>query len=357
MIMKKHLVLAACVGVALTSCVNDEKLDVLSGSRARITFSSPVSGANTRTVYGEMTKPYSKIETFQVYGLQHVGNYAGTGWDTGDLMIKDKTVKYNDTYNGWETENETYFWPADKLMTFGAYSPTQVKTDVTSNSGTITYDETGLKITGFSVADDIAKQYDLMYSEVARNKNGSPTSATGGYNGVDINFHHALSSVNIYVKLADNVSSGAIRNVKIKGVKFKADFGQNVEWDSATSGTMHTKGAPAWTNRASETKDYTVLIDEIQATNTPTRIHNTSMILLPQSFVGIAEAIIELDYKLAHNPWVNNETVVINTLTQEWIMAKRYNYTVVIGGSGVTPIYFAPSEVDWTNADAEIKLP
>lgn len=351
--MKKHLLFAALASAALVSCVNDEDGQFLNEEKAPqpITFNTPITGMNTRTVYGEMASPYSKEETFNVWGLVHTGNYTGTGWGTSDVIIDDVTVKYNATLNGWETDGHTYFWPDGKMMTFCAYSPTQAKTDVASNSGTIKCDDTGITITNFKVSDDTDKQYDLMYSEVARNKNSSPTSSTGGYNGVDLNFHHALSSVNFYVKLGSGVSSGSVKDIKVNNVKNSGTFKQGVVWNSETL-LDHTQGKPKW-EQGSSTQSYVVLGAEQAASSDPVHIGD-DMILLPQSLSD--EATITLSYKLGSNPWTEH-TIQINELTAEWLMAKRYNYTIILGGSGVTQIYFAPNVIAWSNADSDVNVP
>ena len=355
--MKRFLFFATCASLTLASCVNDEKLEELSESKSLISFSSPVVGANSRVIAGEMSNPFNTDETFQVFGLMHEKTgYAGTGWDNADkLLIKDETVVYNPTLNAWITKDKTYFWPKDKNMTFGAYSPTQVKTAVASNSGTITYNETGLNITGFEVDPDPENQYDLMYSEVAKNKTTSPSSATGGYNGVDINFHHALSSINFYVKLDPSVTSGSIKNLKINNVKYQGNFSQNVVWNSETLSTT-TLGTASWT-RTDAKHSYTVYTDEVEAqTATNTKV-GPNLILLPQPFADNTEASVTLEYKMANNPWVS-ETIYLKDLTPGgWIMSKRYNYTIIIGGSGVTATYFAPNVTDWFNEDDEILLP
>lgn len=352
--MKKSLILAACVSVALASCVNDDRFEVLE-KQVKISFSTPVSGSNTRVLYGEIEGTYPTGEKFRVFGLQHEGTYAGTGWDTQNLMINNDEVEYNLSYHGWETVGKTYFWPAGKKMTFGAYSPSDAYQDVVNNSGEITYNATGLHITKFKVNTDPGKQYDLMYSEVSKNRETSPSSSTQGYNGVDINFHHALSSVNFYVKLASNVSSGSIKNVKINNVKCVGDFNQNIVWNDQTTPSNQTLGSANWT-RTDETASYVVLATEMAAGADPVRVGD-DMILMPQPFEGIENATITLDYKLGHNPWVENYTIKISSLSSYWIMGKRYNYAIVLGGSGVTPIYFAPVVNGWSNEDKEIKLP
>jgi len=365
--MKKYFVLAACVGVALASCVNDEKLDVYEAKKEqqKVTFNSPVMGANSRVVLGEMTSPYSINETFNVFAVQHEGDYVN--WDThftneGGLFMDNLLVRYLPPAAAGEkgtwTSDDDYYWPVNKKVTFGAYSPTKVKEDV--GEGKITYSSKGLKIEDF-VVPEVSHQYDLMFSDLARSKHSSSGSSSADYDGVDINFKHALSSIRFKAKTASTLSAW-IKEIKIISAHNKGTFEQNLNPSSST-GIHHTYGEPAWT-RTSEVVDYMVYEEEeedAQAITTALEPIGESLLLMPQPFskdgtVVNLDAKISICYKVGSNPYETVE-VDIHDLSDDWVMARRYTYTIVIGGNGtIQKITFAPSVEGWTDTGGTINI-
>ena len=90
--MKAKIFLAALAGVALAGCVTDNEYEVTPESgKAKIVFESPVmynQGAGTRAEYygeigshqyaqGGVTYTYPRAENFQIYAVQHTGDFAG----------------------------------------------------------------------------------------------------------------------------------------------------------------------------------------------------------------------------------------------------------------------------------------
>ena len=129
-------------------------------------------------------------------------------------------------------------WPeeGDKL-TFAAYSPTAAK-----ELSTIKYGKTGFTFEDFTVSS-LAEQYDLMYSERTYNK----TSSEGGtsYSGVDIKFHHALSSIHFKVKTdIEYAQEFKVKSITLNGILSQATFTEGI--DEANPGVY--KASPQWSS-------------------------------------------------------------------------------------------------------------
>lgn len=357
--MKRFIYLAACASLTLAGCVNDENLgiDEVQDVAKKITFSAPVVGANSRVIYGEMESPYNTEETFNVFAVKHAGNY--TTWESGEQFMDDVMVASAeiDGKTTWVPEDD-YFWPLNHTLTFGAYSPTQVGKEV--GEGMITYSSAGLKIKDFTVPE-IGKQYDLMYSDLARSKTSASGSSSSYYTGVDINFRHALSSIKFKAKKAGNFDAW-IKKITIVGVYNKGTFEQAID-PSSSQTEAHTKGSPHWNRDTEQTVDYVVYEaatgeDGLKLTDEPVSIgHN--LLLLPQIFSGTlanANAKIRVDYKVGHNT-ANFVEPLISTLSEDWVMGRRYTYTIILGGSGeIQRITFAPSVENWTDAGGNLNI-
>ena len=195
--MKKSLFFAAMACIAFAGCTEDEVTTGNSNQEREICFTSPYVGKTTRTVYQEMDNPYATTENFNVFGVWHTGTFAG--WSTASLYMDNAETAYYDTYNGWRA-NGRYYWPKNGYLTFAAYSPTAAA----SASTGITYDNEGLHIVGFQVANDNKNHIDLMYSKRSYNKKKTDTDTNNTnepYDQVDIDFQHALSSIHFTAKL------------------------------------------------------------------------------------------------------------------------------------------------------------
>ena len=177
--MKKILLGTAIVSVALASCVNEEVVNPSIEQKGKITFDSPVMYGNENSranVYGEigshsygaagagqMTYSYPQEELFQIFAVNHEGDFAG--WDAATATgFNDKSIAYDSDVDGWAPKKDNgqfYYWDGSKKMTFAACSPADL---ALTDDCVRTYGKTGLTITNFAVNATPANQYDLLFS-------------------------------------------------------------------------------------------------------------------------------------------------------------------------------------------------
>ena len=352
--MKRILLFAAVAGAALASCVKNESESGMTASDSKISFEAPVVGATTRAVEGEIVGAYPTDESFKVWGWYHEGDYPGFGTSTSwknymtDADGKPITVSYNNV-NSWVSAKD-YFWPKNGKLTFAAYSPADA-------AGTYTHTANGLQIADFTVAA-VGAQYDLMYSDRAYNRTSSTNqyggTASNTYTGVDIVFHHALSSIVFKVGTDANYTN-ANNTFKIKSITIKNVANAGTFTEGLTDGT--TTRTPAWTVTGTPDKEYVAFSGDFtvpaDGTTRQEPTNAADLILLPQSFESNDKAIVEIKYTYgteASDEIENTETFQLNHATnvQAWEPNKRYTYNIIFG---LDKIYFAPVVEAWDDVN------
>lgn len=378
--MKKLLFLAAMSSVALASCVSDESpsIDATPSGKA-ISFNAPVMYSQTKAEMGEQpdgSGHYSTNEKFRVYAKWTKGNDLATNtWASGeDYMVNVKTKYFNDqpeatTTGAWFPVNNTtdaledYYWPKDGYLRFAAYSPADA-------SGTITYGATGLTVQGYETPD-VGYQYDLMYSKRTGYFQGpSSVHNTGYYEGVDLTFYHALSSIKFKVQQAAAYTGTELylKKIEILNAFNKATFKENLVDATGTK-------SPAWSGYADrvnyEITNTTGSGQLLSTTATEVAVdanQQNPLLLISQDLLNsdnIDESIsIRVTYSIK-NPGGNviEQTHTINladtdgdrvadyqqvqgtsTSIEKWEMGKRYTYTINIA---LDRIYFNPIVDNW----------
>lgn len=385
--MKKSFLLAAFAGILLAGCTSDEQTEVATSRTDNpIVFNSPIVNAQTRAVAGEQPKAdgkYSTSEKFRVYAVQHIGEFQG--WTAGEtqLYLNNLEVSYNASINdngtkkGWEPSFPVY-WPKTEnaRLTFAAYSPSD------ANEFNPVYNNTGLSFTGFTPKSNVAEQYDLMYSSRSYNRTASTnnlsstTDHTGqSYDGVDILFHHALSSINFKAKTAANYSSTEIKiqQITINNAYTKADFSENISVETETG----FASSPEWSNFQTP-RNYVVYDSETSAlSTTATDLLGKPALLIPQKMDG-SDASSNAEIKVTVNYTIKvgggeavAQTGVVSFVNGNnngyftdgngnnivaWEKGKRYTYTISIGLNNI--IYFSPEVDNWDdiNASGDINI-
>ena len=382
--MKKSFLLAAFAGILLAGCTSDEQTEVATSRTDNpIVFNSPIVNAQTRAVAGEqpVNGKYSTLEKFCVYAVQHIGDFQG--WANGtQLYLDNLEVSYNanivgTTKGGWKPPYPVY-WPKteDAKLTFAAYSPSA------ASEFRLEYNSSGLSLTGFTPKSNVAEQYDLMYSSRSYNRTASRNELTPGtghttnsYNGVDILFHHALSSINFKAKTAAIYPNTVIKiqRITINNAYTKADFKENITNEDVDN----FEREPYWSNFQTPT-DYVVLNSETDAlSTTDTDPLGHPALLIPQKMDGTDESSAGQEIKVTVNYTikVGNGTAVDQTgvvsfvhgnndgyftdgtnKIEAWEMGKRYTYTISIGLDNI--IYFSPEVDEWNkiNATGDINI-
>lgn len=355
--MKKVLLLAAAAGIVLSGCVKNEPAETFGASDAKITFEAPAVGASTRAIPGEIdnSAAYPVDEKFNVWGWYHEGDYTNFAALTNYMTQADgKPITVAKEGNTWAPATD-YFWPKTGKLTFAAYSPADA-------AGTYTHTAQGLQIEGFTVPA-VGDQYDLMYSDRAYNRTSSDNnysgSATNTYDGVDIVFHHALSSIIFKTGTKKDYSTGADIDFKIKSITIKNVYNAGNFNETLSDGNGSTTRTPAWTATGDANVEYVAFTGEFAvpedgATYTePTGA--ADLILLPQSFESNSNAVVEIAYTYgtaASGEIEATETFNLNSTTNAmaWEPNKRYTYRILFGLDKIT---FAPIVENWEDVTVE----
>lgn len=345
--MKKILLFAAAAGITLSSCVKNESTNGFA-SDAKIAFDAPAVSGITRSsnVAGEISNPYSTAEHFTVYARYFANQY--TTFDGGTAYMTGVETAYNQTGNYWDSEsanNQAYYWPKQGTLTFAAYSPSGADEDCT-----VAWGATGFTFTNFAVNTDPAKHYDLMFSERSYNKTSSQGTSEN-YNGVDIQFKHALSSVVFKIKTDTEYAGHTIKvqSIKLLNTYQQGTFNQNL----VDENNAMTTDAAAWSGQTNEnTAGYeAVTADEETVTTAATALTNPNpIIVLPQPLAhdGENNVSIAVEYTIDNGNGAIDQTASIDISQNYGLTAfelgKRYIFNLVFG---LDKIYFAPEVQDW----------
>lgn len=362
--MEKTLFAAALASVALAGCVKNET-EITPNADSPITFAAPLVSSITRVYNGEITNPYPEDEKFVVFANLYLNSDYNNNWADGTTYFgaAGLTVAYDSTVSGWLDVNHPYYWPKNGKLTFYAYSPaeyTNWKLNIVKEGDT-EYANTG------SAVNIDAHNVDLLYSELAKDKiandntNGNnvtpPTPGTVGsteYNGVELKFKHALSSIKFKVKTAAtyNNASFKLNGIVLKSVKPEGTFKCNLTTESSV---------PAWELTEKAAKDYPVITSAGQdVTAEVAEVSgiegDNAMILLPQNLTGVkAEVSYTMTTGAGEFPFTTE--IDLGTLSYtgqtaaEWIAGKRYIYTIIFT---LDKIYFDPSVKDWDNVNVTV---
>ena len=357
--MKKTIIISAfAVALLTTGCVSNEVFSP-EEKQVEICFTTPVVGSMTKAsetpVYGEINgTTYPTEENFVIYAVRHPNTYDGWTSKNATTYINGGEftyASYNDATagnGGWKGLNtKKYYWPESGVLSFGGYSPAGIQ-------GTFTYNAAGLKIESFAIKTNAAEHQDLMYAERVYNKKNNTTDANNAiYDGVDIAFKHALSSIQFKVQLSANYSSiFKLTSIKVGRVKYSGTFTEGITetiTKDSTTGTITVKSdkAPAWSvdntllpNKtpyvAFSSTDGLVLNNNYKVGTTDNYLeldddnikgHN-DLILMPQELPAEAELVIE--YMV--NDKKESSTVKLSDLKiKEWEIGKRYTYNITLG--------------------------
>lgn len=269
-----------------------------------------------------------------------------------DPLINDDT---EGTSGGW-ISTPIYYWPKNGKLTFAAYSPSDANT-----ADNFSYGKDGLKIENFEIPGTAAAQYDLMFSERTYNQTKSTEGTHTAYDGVDIKFKHALSSIKFMVKLYEDYAGTEIKVKKISvyNVQYKGKFEEKI--DETTSGPSTYKSIPEWTvnaDKVAEGSAYVPFNGNQLVTITATElIGDEDLILMPQVFHdGSTEQNTDYNVKVEYTIKSASSDEIAQTHVQKlseiktdgsvssWLIGKRYTYTIVFS---LQKIYFAPSVENW----------
>lgn len=364
--MKKLFFIAAFAGVALASCTKNE---VTPAAEQQITFATPVVGTLTKAyVPGEIGAAYDKNEKFIAYGWYSEAESFDP--NTASLYIDGTVVSHDPNINidadagtqGAWLPATTFYWPKNGKLTFSAYSPADAKDHAAAVNCDVT---TGLRLGDFTVQATPAAQYDLLYSDRAYNKTTSVGEVNPTYDGVDIQFRHALSSIHVTVKndMTYPPHTITVNKIELQNVYNTATFSENLE-----NGTeFDSSVTAAWSGH--KNPQTVVLGDNDQEVVFDKAKYGTTSILIPQVFAhgetdGTVSLYVEYTIKNENGTTLKqNATFELDDysgvyngtdtgLISQWVKGYRYTYNLTFG---LTKVYFAPSVTPWT--DITVDLP
>lgn len=238
--MKQKLFLAAMAAIAMTSCSNDETLEINTGTERAIDFRTAMA---TRAI--ETT--ISNLDSFYVTAFNE--NIINAPY------FKDLKFKKREENSTIFVSEDKYYYPGDGTnLTFYAYAPSA--TGLGTDSIEIDNTNKNLTLKDFSPADSIPDQVDFITANATGNKNNEKES-------VHLIFEHRLSQIEIQAIQQDN----KVYNFEIKGVRIaqaisKGNFDfKNEEWTLSTDITDKTNYKYEF-DKAIPMTEQTILMDE-----------------------------------------------------------------------------------------------
>lgn len=315
--MKKLFAIAAVVAVAFTSCVKNEVIT----PDNEISFKA-VNYKNTKA------EAYGPIASTTYPTDEHFGVYAFSNFEPTVQYMQN--VEIEKVGADWKNATKNYYWPkeATNSLDFVAYSPFNL--DPCQGTVTATYNK-GIAIEDFTTTADLARQVDLMVSNVVEDQ----TSADGV---VGIAFKHVLSQIRFTA--APKANDYDIDGITVNSVKFtvksQADYAQTgtaVQWD-------------AWSGHNVDL-NYEALngVQTVDITSAAAQAISVPLLIIPQNAVEIT-----VNYTINYGNGHIENCEAKYTPAANWQMNKIYTYNLTIGLDEIT---FSPVVVDWDAAGVD----
>lgn len=343
--MKKFLFLALAAMLALTSCTQDETLDVAQNGSIGFDVSSDKA---TRSIY-DPSITTNNIQDFAVYGWMNA--YTGKVFD-------DELVSRNG--GAWSYSN-TQYWIADNNYYFAALAPSVSRNWELTQVNNQAAAELGIGSVKFTNAE--GKQ-DLLYWAQGPIKGQLP----GQNSPVAVKFNHILSKVKFtFVNEFDNsLVNLKVSNIKINGLEKVANI------DLATATWWTNKNA--WALDATEKVDFNFGAASVSGETTADYIGQyqkmesyNELLLFPHE---------SRNYNVTFTVELYMNDVLADTYNHnievpaEFLMGKAYNLKAIINSGNIVdpedpghqgeanpePITFIVEVIDWDQA-GEVEMP
>lgn len=325
--MKKSLFVLGVAVAALTSCTQNEVVDI--PQNRAIGFSAFVNNQTKGVTEVASETIGTDFYVFGNYGTK--GSWAGQSFNN-------------------EISTAVYYWQADQTYRFGAYK------DGGAKNATVQFDAATKKLTFPDYMPDDAK--DLIAAVTA---DIVANDYTAGPNAVGLNFKHLLSQV----KLTFKTDAAAVYNMTITNVKINGALSQStvtytdgvVAWNpSAAAGTGTTNNGYSYTNLSNFGKISSGVISEQSKLVIPQSGTNSLTVTFTATISGEATGTADFTADLSHS---------ISDLTENtWTHGYRYNYIadvkledVIDNPEGKVKITFTPTVEDWEDAEPGVDLP
>lgn len=388
--MKKLFFMTAVVGLALTSCSQEDLGMPNQGNQNEITFAAPVVGKLTRASEVGNNYPTATAYNFAVWAHYYAGNFTTAA--NGTLYMDEVEMGFDET-STWAPVGAKYYWPKNGTLTFVGYSPASVKAKASYTNGKVTF-------TDYVVENDKSNQVDLMFSERTYNQKkytanasdkttddeavSGETGATPGvvadpYTGAHLVFKHALSSILFNVKTDKDYTTAGGTQITLTGltlnnVATQGTFVQNIAGDQASTVAPTTQNGEGddWTVVDASKKSYAIGNANMLLTTTAywpavsaynaaapanfvNGLRNTDLMLIPQS---LANVTLTVNYTIksatSSTAIAQTSTINLSTLTtDDWDWGYRYIYTITIGLEEIT---IEPYVTPWTDVTGDTTI-
>ena len=335
--MKKMFLLAAMVGVAFTSCTNDENVFAGAVDSNEINFAVAKYTTQTRAEHDPDVPFEGNVTIWSWYDGENTNVIPGDVYDPASR-----------TFEG----GDKYYWPVDgSALDFVAVPTTLAGSDYFTAPGRAANGATALT---FVVPDgNDYHSTNIMTTEVKTASSGT----------VALLFRHLLSKINIKVTQKERENADArwlvtVKDIKVTGLKCAGEVVVNDSWDATDGNKLWdtTTGSETWQVTNTDQPLYASI--DNGAAETPYASAETYY-MLPQALqdgvqqITIAYTIVT-DY--LGNPTQPN-TVETYTKTfdlkgatsiSEWFMNKVITYNISIDPSEtLVPIEFTVKEEEW----------
>ena len=335
--MKKMFLLAAMVGVAFTSCTNDENVFAGAADSNEINFAVAKYTTQTRAEHDPDVAFTGNVTIWSWYDAENTAVIPGDVYDPA-----------SGTFEG----GDKYYWPVDgSALDFVAVPTTLAGSAYFTAPGRAADGVTALT---FVVPDgDNYHSTNIMTTEVKTANSGT----------VALLFRHLLSKINIKVTQKERENTDArwlvtVNDIKVTGLKCAGEVVVNDSWDATDGNKLWdtTTGSETWQVTAGDAALYASIDNGAAAT--PYASAETYY-MLPQALVdGVQQITIEYTIETDYlgNPTQPN-TVETYTKTfdlkgttsiSKWFMNKVITYNISIDPSEtLVPITFTVNEEEW----------
>lgn len=249
--MKKIFYFVALATLSLTSCSNDEVLNLQKDQIKLNVFADNGSRASELFNSGEI---HSKFYVSAVYKENVADEYFKCYFHNDEIALEG---------GSWvnKTVSERY-WPEDENMTldFIALNTQKISSNPVGQFGTF--------MVQYNVNEDVTKQEDLMYA-VAK---GQSKKANNGA-GVNLNFRHALSQIVFNAENDNSSLKVVIKSITINNISSVANFNFDLSADAGDTQEQYTQDAKGYAVKrpmqvspmyyTQALKDYTVDFEDV----------------------------------------------------------------------------------------------
>lgn len=310
--MKKSLFMLGAALLALSSCTQNEVLDV---NESRTIDFDGFIGKPTRA---ETTN--ENITSFQVFG----------GFDSqytnvfNDVAVNRQGDGSGSPYT-WVSET-TQYWQANKIYTFNAYSP--------KGNGTVSVSADGISINGFNAS---AGTTDLIIADTKTVNTGDIGFNMDSPTKVQFKFNHVLSMIKFTFSTDLAGVNITISDLKVESVPCQGNY-SSTGWSTSSS-----------------TANYALTVVS-PITNTSAQA-STEAIVIPQT-----PNSLKVTFKVTATGSldIQNAKHEVTLPSTAWTKGNRYNYTAKITAENIDPenplkpIEFdTPKEELWVDASPE----